>query len=185
MNPKLGIGLPLFLGILLTLSLAACSESSAGAVGVPASQGMPATAEETAPPSAPASSPTETVIATKPPPTFTKASSPSATAQFPKKLDWDEANAFAGQTATVCGQVMGARFSQNSNGKPTFLNLGKDYPDPTRFVVLIWGDDRKKFASPPEEAFLQRVICVTGEIRLYHDTAEIIVSDPAQIEMQP
>lgn len=172
------------LGSLLLLSLAACAGSSAGAVSVPAPNGMPATLEQTATPQALVSSPTEAATPTEMP-RPTETARPSETAASIIKLDWDEADAFAGQTATVCGQVMGARFSQGSNGKPTFLNIGKDYPDPTRFVVLIWGNDREKFPSPPEEALLQRVICVTGKITLYNDTAEIIVTNPAQIEILP
>lgn len=173
-----------FLGCLLLLGFAACSGSGAGAVSDPAPNGMPTALEQTATPQAPANSPTEMATPTETP-RPTETATPSETPASPPKLDWDEADAFEGQTATVCGQVMGARFSQGSNGKPTFLNLGKDYPDPARFVVLIWGDDREKFAAPPEEAFLQRVICVTGEITLYNGTAEIIVTDPIQIEMQP
>ncbi len=68
-----------------------------------------------------------------------------------------------------------------ANGQPTFLNVGKDYPDPGRFTVLIWGEDRANFSTPPEDAYAGVTICVTGSVQTYEGVPEVVVHDPAAI----
>lgn len=97
-------------------------------------------------------------------------------------LSWDEAINHVGERATVCGKVEGTHWATGSNGKPTFLNIGKDYPASDRFVVLIWEGNRSKFSQPPEEYYLDKTISVTGLITEYNGIAEIEVTSPEQIE---
>jgi hypothetical protein len=52
-----------------------------------------------------------------------------------------------------------------------------------RFTVLIWGSDRGKFGAP-ETVYQDRDICVTGQIKQFRGTPEIVVSDPKQIKIQ-
>jgi len=92
-----------------------------------------------------------------------------------------EAAAHVGETATVCGDVASTRYL-TSGRRPTFLNLGRPYPDQD-LTVLIWGEDRPKFADPPERAFRGAHICVTGRIELYRGTPQIVVRDPANLEV--
>ena len=42
-----------------------------------------------------------------------------------KKLSASEAKEPFGETATVCGEVVSARYADLTKGQPTFLNLGK------------------------------------------------------------
>lgn len=84
-----------------------------------------------------------------------------------------------GERATVCGIVASAKYAVRSRGKPTFLNLGKPYPNQI-FTAVVWGDDRSKF-SYPSESLDGSSICVSGSIRSYHGTPEIIVRYPADI----
>ena len=86
---------------------------------------------------------------------------------------------YVGQSATVCGVVASAKYAAESNGRPTFLNLDKAYPDPL-FTAVIWGKDRKAFPYAPE-SLAGRKICVTGTIRPYSGHAEGMISDPNQI----
>lgn len=74
-----------------------------------------------------------------------------------------EAKAFIGREATVCGIVKSARSAANSNRRPTFLNLDKPYPQQV-FTIVIFEENRSKFAVPPEEQFKDKSICVTGKI---------------------
>jgi hypothetical protein len=76
---------------------------------------------------------------------------------------------------------MGAHYATTSNGKPTFLNIGEPYPNPARFTVVIWGEDRDKFPGKPEELFTDQEICITGTIEEYNGALEIVVSEPEQI----
>jgi len=87
-----------------------------------------------------------------------------------------------GETETVCGQVVSATYSTRTHGNPTFLNLDKPYPHQI-FTILIWGSDRTKFEKPPEQAFRDKDVCVTGRISEFHGKPEIVVRDPKQIEL--
>jgi hypothetical protein len=85
-----------------------------------------------------------------------------------------------GRVATVRGRVAGTHFASGSSGSPTFLNVGADYPNSRRFVVVIWGRDRSKFRSP-ESTYRGKTICVRGLIRSYQGAAEVFASSPSQI----
>ena len=98
-------------------------------------------------------------------------------------IDWSKATQFVGKWKTVEGPVLGAHFANTSRGQPTFLNVGRAYPTPERFTVLIWGSDRAKFPQPPETMYVGHTIHVKGEIVLYKGSAEIVVRDPAHIEV--
>lgn len=93
-----------------------------------------------------------------------------------------EAANHVGESARVCGRVAGAKYSTETRGQPTFLNLDRAYPDHV-FTALIWGSKRSAFPYAPESLRGQR-ICVKGTIELYKGRAEIIVSSPSQIEVQ-
>jgi DNA/RNA endonuclease YhcR with UshA esterase domain len=90
-----------------------------------------------------------------------------------------EAKSHIGQEATVCGTVKSARYAETSNGKPTFLNLDKPYPNPT-FTVVIFETDRRKF-DQPEIKYRDKEICVTGKITEFRGAPETVVKDPKQI----
>lgn len=93
-----------------------------------------------------------------------------------------EAQDHVGESATVCGAVASARHATSVKGEPTFLNLDKAYPKQI-FTVLVWGEDRRKFASPPE-SLSGHHICVSGTIAEHKGKAEIIVHEPGRITEQ-
>ena len=84
-----------------------------------------------------------------------------------------------GSYATVCGVVASAHYAMSSRGEPTFLNLGKPYPNQI-FTALIWGSDRSKFKTAPE-SFQGDDICVSGLVKSYRGMPEIIVRSPSQV----
>jgi hypothetical protein len=91
-----------------------------------------------------------------------------------------EAVQHVGKTAKVCGHVASTTYAAGSKGQPTFLNLGKPYPD-QEFTALIWGTCRPAFSYAPE-SLRGETICVRGMISTYGGKAQIVVSDPAQLE---
>jgi len=93
-----------------------------------------------------------------------------------------EAKDHVGEHATVCGTVASTRYAARSRGEPTFLNLDQAYPKQI-FTIVIWGSDRSKFGDPTEK-YKDKRVCVTGRIALYQGVAEIVASDPSQIEIQ-
>ncbi len=94
-----------------------------------------------------------------------------------------EAIEFEGKTVRVCDRVESADYLPDINGQPTFLNLGRAYPEQL-FTAVIWGEDRGRWNFPPEEYYLTREICVTGRIGMHEGTPQIRVRSPDQIEFQ-
>jgi hypothetical protein len=91
-----------------------------------------------------------------------------------------EVGQHVGQVARVCGVVASAAHFASVTGRPTFLNLDRPYPDQL-FTVVIWGSNRSRFESPPEQLFDGKSICVIGRIDTYRGKPQIVVEDPAQI----
>jgi hypothetical protein len=79
------------------------------------------------------------------------------------------------------GTVVSTKYASESNGKPTFLDMCYAYPDPNRFTVVIWDDNRDKFPQPPEDYYDSKTIYVSGLIVLYDGVPEIEVTSPTQI----
>jgi DNA/RNA endonuclease YhcR with UshA esterase domain len=97
-----------------------------------------------------------------------------------RTLTATEASGHVGEMATVCGEVVSAKYASSSQKQPTFLNLDKPYPNHI-LTIVIWGSDRPKFGHP-EVKYMGKSICVTGTIKEYQGIPEIIASDPAQIK---
>ena len=106
----------------------------------------------------------------------------SSAAVYAGTIRAEQAADHVGEVMTVCGQVVSATHLTRSRGNPTFLNLDKPHPRQI-FTILIWGSDRAKFDKPPEQAFKNKDLCVTGRIREYRGKPEIVVHDPKQIEL--
>jgi len=88
-----------------------------------------------------------------------------------------------GKTATVCGTVTQTRFMSDSLNKYTFINLDGRYPDEP-FCIIIEQPDRINFSEPPEIAYRDKKICVTGLIEAFKSKAQIKIKNPSQITVQ-
>jgi DNA/RNA endonuclease YhcR with UshA esterase domain len=86
-----------------------------------------------------------------------------------------------GENVTVCGLVADTHYAYRSKGHPTFLNLNRPYPNQV-LTVVIWGSDRVNFIIRPELLYNNRTICVTGTVKKYRGTPEILVHSPSQIK---
>ena len=107
-----------------------------------------------------------------------------ATPQIPNgAIDWSEAGRHIGENATVYGEVKGITYATGSKGKPTFINIGVNYPDKNRVTALIWNDYRGNFSPSPENQYSGKTICVTGNIDTYNGVVQIEVRSPSQIEI--
>ena len=109
---------------------------------------------------------------------------PTSISSSADTISWSDAGNFVNQSKTVCGPVMRTTFSQTTNGQPTYLDLGRTYPDPARFSFLIWGNQRAYFPSEPEVLYRGKTICVTGKIVSYKSTLEMEVRTPSQIQVK-
>ena len=93
-----------------------------------------------------------------------------------------EAKNHIGEKATVCGKVASTHYAVRTKGSPTFINLGEPYPNQI-FTILIWGSDRSKFGSP-ESTYVDKTICVSGQIKEYRGVPEVVAEQPSQIVIQ-
>jgi hypothetical protein len=94
----------------------------------------------------------------------------------------DEAASHVGETATVCGTIASTTFAAQAPMAPTFLDIGRPYPN-QMFSAIIFGSDRAKFGLT--ENFLRGTsVCVTGEIFLYQGAPKTILRDPNQLSVQ-
>jgi hypothetical protein len=94
-------------------------------------------------------------------------------------LNPEEAASHVGENATVCGLVASATYAAKAMAAPTFLDIGKPYPNQI-FSAVILGSDRTKFGTP-EISLREKQVCVTGEIFLFEGKPEIIVRDTKQL----
>jgi hypothetical protein len=107
--------------------------------------------------SASGKSPNETLVPKPPPPPIMQSS---------------EASEHIGQRATVCGVVVSKNTAEQSNGKPTFVNLDRSFPQQT-FTIVIWGKDSPAVGDFPAAG----KVCVTGTIDTYRGNPQIAVHD--------
>ncbi|WP_454831182.1 hypothetical protein [Pseudoxanthomonas wuyuanensis] len=110
-------------------------------------------------------------------------SAPQATgqSQVDNAIPADMAVRFAGKNGIVCGTVGKARYAENSEGTPTFLYMGGNFPRHT-FTARIPGEDRAKF-KPAPETLEGKDVCVIGSIQRDASRAEIVVNSPANLKL--
>jgi hypothetical protein len=99
-------------------------------------------------------------------------------------IDWSEAGKFIGEYKTVCGPVIDSNYATSIDGAPTFLDIGKAYPDAGRFTVIFWEKNRGNFPDNPETLYSGKTICVYGLIQSNTGTAEIEATKSDQIQIQ-
>jgi DNA/RNA endonuclease YhcR with UshA esterase domain len=79
----------------------------------------------------------------------------------------------------VCDEIFGGKYL--SGADITLIDVGGSHPNEL-LTLVIKGDDRKKFKTPPEEAFKEKKVCITGQVIDYKGKPEIIITDPEQIK---
>jgi hypothetical protein len=90
----------------------------------------------------------------------------------PLRIPSIEASEHIGQRATVCGVVVSKNTAEQSNGKPTFVNLDRSFPQQT-FTIVIWGKDSPAVGDFPAAGR----VCVTGTIDTYRGNPQIAIHD--------
>ena len=73
----------------------------------------------------------------------------------------------------VCGPLAGIGNSSDD----VFLNIGRDYPDPDRFTIVIWD------IGDVEPVAAGTTVCTTGQITQYEGVAQIQLRSTSDIEL--
>ncbi|OCX50277.1 hypothetical protein BEL04_23495 [Mucilaginibacter sp. PPCGB 2223] len=87
-----------------------------------------------------------------------------------------------GEEVTICDKIFSGKYLSNSS--LTLLDVGGSHPNEVLSLV-IKGDDRKKFSTAPEDKFKGRQVCITGKLVDYKGKPEIMITDTAQIKIDP
>lgn len=86
---------------------------------------------------------------------------------------WDEASSKVGETTEVCGPIVSYHHAPDAEGDPTFLNIGGDYDDPSRFTIVFWNQGKRVVNLLDDISAEGRTACATGEVSLYEDVPQI------------
>lgn len=90
-------------------------------------------------------------------------------------LSWTDAVDEIGTVQQVCGPLMSIRTSADD----VFVNIGRDYPDPSRFTIVLWDVGGVQDVTPGA------TVCTEGRISSYKGVAQIeqrSVSDVGVVE---
>jgi len=93
------------------------------------------------------------------------------------EISWEDADKYYGKQCCVSGKIV-ATFN---SGKACFLNFHKNWK--RYFTTIIFSADFAKFPPNPELYYKDKAVKITGVIREYQGKPEIIVKNPAQIQM--
>lgn len=88
-------------------------------------------------------------------------------------IAWNEAANHVGTSQRVCGPLLGIGSSEDD----VFLNLGRDYPDPARFTIVLW--DVGGVQAPRSGATL----CASGVISTYEGVAQMELRSVGAVEI--
>jgi DNA/RNA endonuclease YhcR with UshA esterase domain len=94
----------------------------------------------------------------------------------PPIVAWDEAAAYEGQYVTVEGAVVDTYRSD----KVIFLNFS---PNRNDFKAVIFASAWPRWPQRPDELYYGQTLRVTGQVKLYEGSPEIIVDGPEQVEV--
>ncbi len=104
----------------------------------------------------------------------------SSTTNIPngiRVINWDRANEHIGKYLGVKGEIV----RTHNSGKACFLNFHNNF---TRYMsVVIFSSDFAKFPKNPEDYYLNKIVIIKGTIKEYKNKPEIILKNPAQIEI--
>jgi DNA/RNA endonuclease YhcR with UshA esterase domain len=95
------------------------------------------------------------------------------------KITAKEAAKHLNEKVMVCDQIYGGKFLSGSD--ITLIDVGGSHPNEV-LTLVIKGDDRKKFKTPPEEAFKGKKVCITGQVIDYKGKPEIMITEADQIK---
>lgn len=89
---------------------------------------------------------------------------------------WDEAFSKVGETAEVCGPIVSYHHAPDAKGDPTFVNIGGDFDDPSRFTIVFWNQGTSVVRLLDGVSAEGRTACASGEVSLYEDVPQIELS---------
>lgn len=97
--------------------------------------------------------------------------------QSKQVINWQDADKHYGEYLTVKGKIV----KTYNSGKACFLNFHPDYK--RYFTAVIFQSAFDKFPSQPEVYYNNKKVQITGVIKEYNGSPEIILNSPSQIKV--
>lgn len=88
-------------------------------------------------------------------------------------ISWETARNHVWTAQRVCGPLAG----MGTSADDVFLNVGRDYPDPERFTIVLWDVGGVKPLPP------RTWLCASGPITLYEGVAQIQLRSVGAVEV--
>lgn len=105
------------------------------------------------------------------------------TSRAQQEVKPEELKDHIGDSVKVKGKISGVRYFESAKNSPTLINVGGAYPNQV-YTIVIFGEVRKKLGFDPEEKKYAGVMAiVTGKVELYKDKPQIVITDPAQLQI--
>lgn len=101
-------------------------------------------------------------------------------------VPWQRAADHIGDEVALRGEVVSAAYLPDTEGEPTFLNIGADYPSSTRLSVVVWGEDRHAFSDSEldVESLPSRTVCIFGKVSMFEGVAQVTARDSDQFTVE-
>jgi hypothetical protein len=93
--------------------------------------------------------------------------------RYPRGIEWDQAIEHVGTRQRVCGPLAGI----GTDSDDVFLNIGRDFPDPGRFTIVLW-DVGGVEPVPPGT-----LLCATGVVTDFEGVAQIQLRSVHAVEV--
>ena len=106
----------------------------------------------------------------------------SISSGYAQTISADSISKYEGKTVTVCEKVIGT-YITSGDSKTIMLNFGHPYPAQT-FTGVIFQSDRANFSYDPATYLKDKMVCVTGEVKMYKGRPEIIIKKPDQLTIK-
>jgi hypothetical protein len=99
-----------------------------------------------------------------------------------KTVAADSLQYYKGDIVKVCEKVT-TTFVTMGQEKTTILNIGPEFPHQF-FTVIIYQEHLSNFSYDPATFLKDKLVCIIGDVRLFHSGPEIIVEREDQIRVE-
>lgn len=100
-----------------------------------------------------------------------------------KPLDWRDASKNVGQTAAIAGPIMRVTYKEDVKGKPTWIEVGATYPNSSRLVLVVWGQNRDMLNKLFSQNLEGKNVCVIGTVEQYKGVPQVELKLSSQVQL--
>ena len=88
-----------------------------------------------------------------------------------------------GDSVMFCSKIYAARLYNSSENKPIVFDVQSNFTDPVINVVIL-EEDRKNFADAPDQAYLNKDVCISGVVTMRSNVPYIALHSREQLKVK-